>query len=71
MCRASGRLCTPLGVPPWVWDDEDVPTASLAVAIDDTSLNSLGYGGIYYIGCWDGVGYPWELILERLANRTL
>ena len=69
--RATWGLRTPLGVPSWIGDDEDVATTPLAVAIDDTCLDRLGDGGTYDFVCRDSIGDTGELVLESLADGAL
>ena len=69
--RATGDLRTPLGVPSWIGDDEDVATTPLAVAIDDTCLDRFGDGSTYDFVGRDGVGDTGELVLEGLADGAL
>ena len=68
VCRPLGERSTRLRVPAWIGYEEDVPTTSLAIAVDDARLDDIGDSSRSHFFGRDSVGYPRELILDGLAD---
>ena len=69
--RPLGERSTRLRVPAWIGYEEDVPTTSLAIAVDDTRLDDIGDSSRRHLFGRDSVGYPRELILDGLADGVV
>ena len=71
MCRPLGERSTRLRVPAWIGHEEDVPTASLAIAVDDARLDDIGDSRRRHLFGRDSVGDSRELVLDGLADGVV